>query len=311
MTRSSETGPEQGPAKAVPKSLDLYAHVSSCEWCAQWQNPRRSPLFRLFRLPAKQWLRRLILHPSLYTESNLIFCPHCGIKKHVDNPVYQRVCLDCSAYALPLNAAFWECVSARLKRAKDQDQTLIVRIRREFPGLTVPLFEGPLAWITEQLQQAPNPRGRPKSNARWVVIGLFKDFLTKPCVRGGKNPKDPQGQYLFEKVPSLTRPAEASRILQGSQTLRAWSTGTLSVDEAFALNKDFQTALKRKKLRTVIEEVSAEEIREVREEEIRRASQWFKQAQNIAEVIRHGPPPKHTGGRKNPPGHAQRVKLKK
>src|SRR5262245_13400935 len=266
------------------KVLDLYTtQISAEEWCERFKAHRLCPLFRL---SAQAWLRLLIIWP-LCNEPQLIFCPRCGIRKHpLAEPHFHRVCVECDGYALPLNEIFWQCVRDFLRRSFQQDRMLFARITQELNDRVAPMFEGPLRWINDRLRHTPKPRGSPPNTSRRVLIGVWMDFLTKPCVRVHA---DANNQLHFEEVQSLLPQAQAIKTLQGHipeegtaiKTVagRAVSFGKLSAKELRACFQAFQQGATR---------VLRKEI-EVDEREARRALRWLE-ALDARSVILHGPP---------------------
>ena len=194
----------------VENVLNLYTVEISAEgWLALFKARQRCPLLRL---SAPAWLRLLILRPLCH-EPQLICCPYCGIYEHpLANPTWHRVCVRCDHYALPLDDTFWRDVSARLRRAWYQDRTLIARIKQEWEDRPVPVFEGPLRWVTEAWRHAPRHRGRPPADGRRTLVGVWMEFLTKPCVRVRA---DGDTHLRFEEVPSLLPQRRAIQTLQG------------------------------------------------------------------------------------------------
>lgn len=263
----------------------LYTGEISAEgWLALFKARQWCPLLRL---SAPAWLRLLLLRPLCH-EPRLIYCPYCGISEHpLAEPACHRVCVQCDHYALHLNDTFLRDVSDRLKRAWYQDRTLIARIKLEWKDGPVPVFEGPLRWITEVWRHAPRRRGKPSADGRRTLVGVWMEFLTKPCVRA-----DADTHLRFEEVPSLLPQRRAIQTLQGDipeadrvfQTAggRRVSFGALSVKELHAIMQSFQVGAWRLFGTTI----------ELDEREARRALRWLER-QTMPSVVMDGPTPRH------------------
>lgn len=266
--------------------LNLYTVEISAEgWLALFKARQWCPLLRL---SAPAWLRLLLLRPLCH-EPQLICCPYCGIYEHpLAEPAYHRMCVQCDHYALPLDDTFWRDVSDRLKRAWYQDRTLIARIKQEWEDGSVPVFEGPLRWVTEVWRHAPKRRGRPPADRRRTLIGVWMEFLTKRCMRVGAD----DGTHLsFEQVPSLLPQRQAIRTLQGDipvegrvlQTVggRRVIFGALSAKELHKFTKAFRARARRLFGKAI----------ELDEREARRALRWSER-QALPSVVMDGPTPR-------------------
>jgi len=163
---------------------------------------------------------------------------------------------------------------------------LFARITQELNDRVVPMFEGPLMWINEMLRHTPKPKGKPPNMRRRVLIGVWMEFLTKPCIRVHA---DTKSQLHLEKVRALLPSAQAIKTLQNyipeEDTVirtvggRTVSFGELSAKELQALTQAFQQGATR---------VLGKEM-EVDEREARRAFRW-REALNTRSVILQGPP---------------------
>lgn len=275
---------------AVGNVLNLYTVEISAEgWLALFKARQWCPLLRL---SAPAWLRLLILRPLCH-EPRLIFCPYCGIYEHpLADPTCHRVCVLCDHYALPLDDTFWLDVSDRLKRAWYQDRTLIARIKQQWEDWPVPVFEGPLRWITEVWRHAPRRRGKPPADGRRTLVGVWMDFLTKPCVRvHADTDTDTDTHLRFEEVPSLLSQRRAIQTLQGDipEEGRVFQTaggrrvifGALSAKELYEITKAFQAGAWRLFGMAI----------ELDEREARRALHWLER-QTMPSVVTDGPTPR-------------------
>lgn len=271
---------------AVGSVVNLYTMEISAEgWLALFKVRQRCPLLRL---SAPAWLRLLILRPLCH-EPQLICCPYCGIYEHpLANPTWHRVCVRCDHYALPLDDTFWRDVSARLRRAWYQDRTLIARIKQEWEDRPVPVFEGPLRWVTEAWRHAPRHRGRPPADGRRTLVGVWMEFLTKPCVRVRA---DGDTHLHFEEVPSLLPQRRAIQTLQGDipEEGRVFRTaggrrvifGALSAKEPHEIMQAFQAGAWRLFGKAI----------ELDEREARMALRWLER-QTMPSVVTDGPTPR-------------------
>jgi hypothetical protein len=271
---------------AVRHALNLYtAEISAERWLALFKARRWCPLLRL---SASAWLRLLLLRPLCH-EPRRICCPYCGINEHpLADPTWHRVCLRCDHYALPLDDTFWRDVSDRLKRAWYQDRTMIARIKQEWKDGPVPVFEGPLRWITEVWRLAPRRRGTPPADGRRTLVGVWMEFLTKPCVRVHA---DTDTHLRFEEVPSLLSQRRAIQTLQGDipEEDRIFQTdggrpvifGALSTKELHAITQAFQAGAGRLFGKAI----------ELEEREARRALRWLER-QTLLSVVMDGPTPR-------------------
>lgn len=129
---------------------------------------RKKPRWVLLKdLSGEEWLRLLCTGPPLGIED--VQCLQCRSVSPKTNTC--PVCEEGNFFSPD-----WEKISSRIRRACRRDKSLLGKVKfehvdflgpeyREHLGTLLPVFHGPLTWLTEALKHARRPAWRPRDIA--------------------------------------------------------------------------------------------------------------------------------------------------